>query len=302
MATYNIQNLTAAALQTGDRAQKLRTIVQEIGADVFSLQEVADRQALEMIFPLSAWSVIIDDDSRDGQDLAVAVRKPWKPVGFDADLDADDRHFLASERAVESYFPNRRDGLVVPVIKDGLKSPVYIASVHLKSRRDGRKSTDERREGAARILAQRCKGRFQGKLAAIMGDFNDNPDDRSLNILETGVADTAAGPEETDGALFANLCEPLVARDMVTEGCSPRDGGLIEIVVPGSRQRNNQLRGTDRYSGAILFDQILATPLLKKVWIKDSTQIYHKGIALQGPGFSRPSDHLPVYADFQLTP
>jgi exonuclease III len=304
LATYNIQNLTAESARTGDRIEKLRKIVADIGADVFALQEIADRQTAAFVFPASEWHLVIDDDSPDAQDLAIAIRKPWKPIGFDSDLDADDQHFLAPDKESESFFPNRRDGLVVTVSSPDGKASLVIVCVHAKSRRDGRSATDARREGAARVLAARIKAKFAGSPVAVMGDFNDTPDDRSLNILETGNPDAAAGPEEADGPLLTNLCEPLAVRDWASQGCKPqyveKQTGWIDVRVPGSRARNNQMRGTDRHSGPALFDQILISPSLKSAWIPGSTDIYRKPITLEGPGFSRPSDHMPVYADFAV--
>jgi endonuclease/exonuclease/phosphatase family metal-dependent hydrolase len=267
IATYNIQNLKTESARDGDRIAKLRKIVSDIGADVFALQEIADRKAVELVFSPTDWQIIIDDESKDEQDLAVAMRKTWKPLGFEADLDADDRHFLAPGQSSESFFPNRRDALHVPISTPDGRRTLHVICVHLKSRRDGRSKTESRREGAGRILATVISTRLSGQQVVVMGDFNDTPDDRCLNILETGQLEAPAGPEETDGALFVNLCEPLIARDWATEGCKPeyieKQTGWIDVRVPGSRKRNNDQRGSDRHSGPALFDQILISSSLK---------------------------------------
>jgi hypothetical protein len=67
-----------------------------LDAHVIGLQVRADRSAMELLFPVTDWHLVIDDDCTDLQDLAVAVRKPLGVVGLRPDLDADDEHFLAS--------------------------------------------------------------------------------------------------------------------------------------------------------------------------------------------------------------
>jgi hypothetical protein len=49
-----------------------------LDAHVIDLQEIADRAALERVFPPAEWHMVIDDDSTNAQDLAVAVRKPLR--------------------------------------------------------------------------------------------------------------------------------------------------------------------------------------------------------------------------------
>jgi hypothetical protein len=84
---------------------------------------------------------------------------------------------------------------------------------HGKSRAGGRAATDFRREGAARAMIHVLDRDF-----ILLGDFNGNPDDRSLNILETGDPNAPGGPEEIDGPFPANLTEPLMAEGHVSHG------------------------------------------------------------------------------------
>src|SRR5690606_4432905 len=88
--SYNIQNFSAEAATHGNRTARLRQIIAEINPDVIALQEIADRDALHLIFSPDQWTIIIDDDSRDRLDLAFAVRKPWIVLNAAPDLDADD--------------------------------------------------------------------------------------------------------------------------------------------------------------------------------------------------------------------
>jgi hypothetical protein len=87
--------------------------------------------------------------------------------------------------------------------------------------------SNPRREGAARAMLRVFERDFDGRGFILLGDFNDNPDDRSLNILETGDPNAPGGPEEIDGPFLSNLtervrCAALNRRGRpITYRCSP---------------------------------------------------------------------------------
>ena len=119
-------------------------------------------------------------------------------MGLPPDLDADDAPFLfAHER--ETFFPNRRNLLAVTgQLPD--ESATFVVMVHHgKSRAGGRTSTDVRREGAARAMLHVFERDFDDRDCILVGDFNSNPGDRSLNILEIGDPNAPGGPEKIDG-------------------------------------------------------------------------------------------------------
>jgi endonuclease/exonuclease/phosphatase family metal-dependent hydrolase len=308
IASYNIQFLSAS-IPTA-RRDSLRQVISRLDADVIGLEEIADRPALTNIFPTQNWHVIIDDDSGDDQDVAVVVnKKRFDVVGFNADLDADDTNFLFPSASDNSPFPNRRDVLVVEVRP---KQPAgsanvesfFVLVVHAKSRVGGRKVTDPRRELAAQMLVNKLKQSFADRNFFLLGDFNDNPDDRSSNILETGDANAVGGAEELDGPFLINLMESLVAQDRVSEGRTANDivGDKVSTVDPGSRKRNNDARGTNDNTGDILFDQILIPAWMKSRYVAGSAAVFDDKVAMQGSSTDRASDHLPVYAEFVLEP
>lgn len=105
IATYNIKFLSTGVQQQGDRLTKLRQVIELLEADVIGLQEIADRAALELLFPPAEWRIVIDDQSNESQDLAAVVRRPFRIVNFGPGLDADDEHFL---------FPASGDNLAFP--------------------------------------------------------------------------------------------------------------------------------------------------------------------------------------------
>jgi hypothetical protein len=83
-------------------------------------------------------------------------------------------------------------------------------------------------------------GDYEDKRFILLGDFNDNPDDKSLNILETGDIDAQGGAEENESAFLSNPAERLVALDQVSHGKSAADidpqTGRINVITAGSRR------------------------------------------------------------------
>lgn len=302
VASYNIKFLSTAVTGQGDRRAKLQEVIERLEADVIGLQEIKDRAALDLIFPSSQWEIVIDDDSGSDQDVAVVVRKPLRVIGLPSNLNADDQHFLFPGTSNNSFFPDRRDLLFVEVGLPNQTDTFFVMVHHAKARVGGRATTDPRREGAARDIVAKLKERFEDKNFILLGDFNDNPDDRSLNIMETGDSNALGGPEEIDGPFLINLMEPLVAADHVSHGRTSGDlsGDRVNTVDPTSRQRNNTARGTDQNTGDILFDQLLIPGWMSDRYVAGSAKVFDHEVGVRGNNTSRASDHLPIYADFEF--
>ena len=62
------------------------------------------------------------------------------------------------------------------------------------------RNADEKSAVSGR-LGQKLDRDYEDKWFILLRDSNDNPDDKSLNILETGDIDAQGGAEENDGAL-----------------------------------------------------------------------------------------------------
>ena len=152
VASYNIRFLSTAVSSQGNRLDKLKEVINLLDADVIGLQEIADRAALNLVFPPADWIVVIDDQSGDAQDVAVAVRKPFKVLGFNANFDAEPQNFLFPESTNDSFYPNKRDLLFVEVGLPTGDDTFFVMVEHSKARVGGRAVTDPRREGAARLL------------------------------------------------------------------------------------------------------------------------------------------------------
>jgi endonuclease/exonuclease/phosphatase family metal-dependent hydrolase len=312
VATYNIKffsirnspcgRLPVEDVRTqGKRLERLREVIRQLDAQVIGLQEIDDRQALEALFDPKEWTLIIDDDSQDCQDLALAVRHPLKVRGFTPpDFDAEGTNFLAAGESDE-FFPRRRDLLGVEVeTPEGCR--VWVLVHHAKSRSEGRADSDERRAGAAGRIVALLRERLAGRPLVLVGDFNDSPDDRSLNILERGDPQAEMEMEDEPDAFLVNLTEPLFAADQASFGRNSANiaGDRVVVEVPGARQRNFELRKTNMNTGDLLFDQLLASPELAAQYVKGSARIFDHPVAARGNDRDRASDHLPVYADFEL--
>lgn len=305
VVTYNIQNFNRETTANGERIKNLRKVIADINPTVVGVQEVADRACMEMVFPRDKWNVVIDDDSDDKQDVAFAVRKEWKLVGVAEDLDADDKNFIANGPKHESAFPNRRDGLFITIRQPGGKQEFTLINIHAKARVGGRPQSDARRENSSRQIVKEIRSRFADRQVIVLGDFNDTPDDASLNILETGDLNARGEAENRPDTFLVNLMEPLWAKNLVTHGGNvkrlDKKTGRLNIVYNEARDRNNRTRGREAGSGPALFDHILVTTNVQPMLAKPEATIYTHPQALDGPGFSRPSDHLPVFADINLT-
>jgi len=297
VATYNIKVFKESV--SSQRINRLKEVISELDAHVIALQEIESRTALKRLFDPDDWHIIIDDDSKPStpghldQDVALVVRKEFDIVSPD-DLEAEDEDFLFPSGRVGRYFPNRRDVLHVRVKFPQLDDPVSFLVMHLKARNDGRFTTTPRRVGAAELLVDALETDFDDVPFVLLGDFNDGPDDKSSNILETADDNAVAEDENNEGPFLINLTEPLVAADMISYALNfGSDGGRVAKVVHGSRDKNFDNRHNNVFVKKVLLDQILISVSLKSSYVAGSAGVF-------APKWSHKSasDHLPVFADF----
>jgi hypothetical protein len=158
------------------------------------------------------------------------------------------------------------------------------------------------------MIVEALENRFDGEDVILLGDFNDNPDDVSLNILETGREDADPGPDDTsDDTFLVNLTQSLLQDDHVSWGltASQISGGKLNSRVVGSRKRNNDERGTDGHVAPILFDQILVTRDMLSRYTVAAVKVFDDPIAQEGHVLGGPqdapidyaSDHTPVIVE-----
>lgn len=294
-----------------ERLKNMRTVIESVGPHILAAQEVESKAALSGILP-PGYTIAMADDPKEDQELAVAFKAPFTLAGKP--------RILFTKPSQDSAFPGRRN-----VLEVGLRAPngevIQVIVVHYKSRGGGRTESDPSRIEASRLLLDYLQSR-RYESAILLGDFNDTPDDESMNILESG---NHLGGEIDDepGKYFVNLMQSFYDDDYVTQGFFRRfRGTAIEPVVRGASDDNNRLRGQyyqfprDVKVTQALFDQILVSPPLYRQF--QSAAIYGEINALagresqvtrnkQGTAIIKlhgtlPSDHLPAYADFRYGP
>ena len=191
--------------------------------------------------------------------IPIAVRDNLEVAKFGQDLDADDDDFLFSGFANNLFFPKRRDVLVVDVGVPSENLTFTVMVVHTKARFGGRTTTEPRRIGSSVAIVQRLEQEFDGKRVILLGDFNDTPDDRSLNILESGDASIGPGADSNQGPFLINLTEELYDIGHVTFGRNTSDimGDSVVTIDVDARTRNLTNLGNDKHTGDQMFDQLL---------------------------------------------
>jgi endonuclease/exonuclease/phosphatase family metal-dependent hydrolase len=310
VATYNIYFLDEGI--TPSRKERLQKVLAELDADVIGFQEINTAAGLRNILP-AEYDIAMADDPEEVQELALAVRPPLKIISF---------HSVFPDTIYDHAFPRKRDLLEVRV--DGYGKNFVFLVHHAKSRRGGRNETAGRREAASKLMVEYIKSKLKKRNVILLGDFNDNPDDRSLNILEYGNPNAAAGIDSRGDTFLFNATERLLENDYCSYGYnylfdSTALSDTFNLVVAGARAENNKWRDkphdfmNDVKIKTILFDQILLSKNLKSKVA--AVGIFDRSVAIAG----RPSrvefingklqyterrdlasDHVPVWAILKL--
>ncbi len=259
VATYNIYWLDDGI--SAARQERLQTVVRELDADIIGFQEIQSKSALERILP-NNYTIGMLDDPEERQELAIAVREPY---------EITDLKMVFPEKVHDQAFPRKRDLLQAYV--EGYGRRLIILVHHAKSRSGGRAKTSLRREASATMTMRYLTSRVKYDHIVLLGDFNDNPDDRSLNILESGNPDALAGIDHRPDAFLYNTSEALLDSNYCSYGYNylydKIESDTFDPMVPGARAENNKWRDRphnfvrDVKVKAILFDQILVSQNLK---------------------------------------
>lgn len=311
--TYNLEWFNQGASE--ERLANIRSVLQNTAPDIVGLQEIEGKAALLKVFPASEWELALLDDPQEFQEVALAVRKPYKIEGWE---------MVFPGQELDYAFPGKRDLLKVTVrTPNGKKLVVYVN--HKKSRSGGRMQTDNQREMAAALISAYIAHAGDANVV-YLADANDSPWDRSTNILESGNVLAKAGANNDYSVLF-NPTDALYAEDWTTIGVHSLYFGEagVSAKVPGAREDNERLRGIDyRYPADVkvlqtFFDQVLVSPTLAAMGV--TARVYDGEDALRGlRGRVRvntdqqsgrrtveyteqgtiASDHVPVFADIQI--
>ena len=303
IATYNSNYLSACINHV--RAEALQQTLDLLKADVIAFQEVRDRNALEKFLPATEWTVVIDDDSTDDQNLAFAVRHGvdyFLLSGETSNAGNEDFLFRSS-----SNFPDKRDVLALGIRSHfmGEDKELVLLNHHAKSRYGGRVTTEPTRIAAAMEINTWINDNYPDT-TIVLGDFNDNPDDASLNTLESGM-ESPLLVENDPGTFLVNLSEPLLLDDHVSYGLNSRsyittERILIDHTDTGSRERNATQYSDDINVGKAMYDQILVSSASANVIYQGKAKLFEYFEAVTGNSDTRASDHLPVYVDAFIPP
>ena len=259
IATYNIYWLDDGISDA--RQERLQTVMRELNADIIGFQEIQSKSALERILP-DNYTIGMLDDPEELQELAIAVREPF---------EITDLKMVFPEKVHDHAFPRKRDLLQAYI--EGYGRRLIVLVHHAKSRSGGRDKTNPRREASATMTMRYLTSRVKYDHIVLLGDFNDNPDDRSLNILEYGKPDALPGIDQVPDAFLYNTSEALLDSNYCSYGYNylydKIESDTFELMVSGARAENNKWRGKphnfarDVKVKAILFDQILVSQNLR---------------------------------------
>lgn len=211
IAFYNIENLfdiendpltndddflpTSAKRWTPKRyknkLRKLGSVIAKIGEEntatapvIIGLAEVENKKVLSDLVSsenlISEKYSYIHYDSSDERGIDVALL--YKDDLFKVEYSETFSVFLQTETGERDY---TRDILLV---KGKLNNEtIHVIVNHWSSRREGEKETEYKRLAAARVvnsIITRLKNEEGDVKVIVMGDFNDNPGDRSITLLE----------------------------------------------------------------------------------------------------------------------
>ena len=259
VATYNIYWLDDGI--SNARQERLQTVIDKLDADIIGFQEIQSKSALERILP-DNYTIGMIDDPEELQELAIAVREPFEITDF---------KMVFPEKVHDQAFPRKRDLLQAYV--EGYGRRLIILVHQAKSRSGGRDKTNPRREASATMTMRYLTSRVKYDHIVLLGDFNDNPDDRSLNILEYGNPDALPGIDQVPDAFLYNTSEAMLDSNYCSYGYNylydKLESDTFDPMVSGARAENNKWRGKphnfaqDVKVKAILFDQILVSQNLK---------------------------------------
>lgn len=290
IASYNIKYLTACL--NGTRERSLSSVIDNLNADIIGVQEVKDRKALEYFFDPEDWLILIDDESNDDQNLAFVIRNSVNyRLASGQRLNVGDSDFIFPN---SSNFPDKRDVLKVYISLPQIEGEIEILNHHAKSRYDGRVTSESVRIGAALEIVDYIKASEPSRII-LLGDFNDTPDDASLNTIENGQL-SQLEMENDLGSLMVNLAEPVLQLDYVTYGLNTRSivDESINATIRGSRINNYRGYDDDYEVRKALYDQILISTHFYETLNYPQIAIYTEADAIQGNDNTRASDHVPI--------
>jgi hypothetical protein len=258
---------------------------------MIAFAEVENRFVLDQLFtatPLLKYHFeMIHRDSPDQRGIDVAlVYRPGR-------LTKISEKFFRIDYADEAI-PRTRDILYCTFMVD-LKDTIHVFVNHWPSRSGGQLSSERNRLYVASVLKSKTDSLFrldQRTKIIILGDFNDQPDNRSLQkVLQAGPTDSIPEP----GQLYNLSC--CKSKDV---GCGTHKYGrnwslFDQVIVSGDLLQEDRIYLLpDAYT--IFNPPFLLEPDDK--YLGNKPYRTYVGFKYHG-GYS---DHLPVYIDLKFSP
>ena len=170
---------------------KLGLVISKIGSpehesppNLIGLAEVENREVIDDLLNSTYLKDIpygaVHYDSMDERGIDVAFL--YHKETFELLNSETFSVYLENDEGIRDY---TRDILLVEGLLNGSK--VYVFVNHWSSRREGQKETEFKRLAAAETLVRAIDGIRSSDSEAqiiVMGDFNDNPSNKSIQILE----------------------------------------------------------------------------------------------------------------------
>ena len=265
-------------------AKVLAAMLDTIQPLVIGLSEVENRKVLQDLLaqkPLKKYHFgIIHHDSPDprGIDVALLYNKEMMNEPFDAFLSV--RFPFAPE--------DRTRDIVYLKGYVNESDPLWIFVNHWPSRRGGADDSEKKRLVAEKVLRDKIDDIFKGEPNArviVMGDFNDNPIDESLQDLSS-TKTTKIPAEET----LANLMKPLYQKGEFTLKYRDENDVFDQFIVSENLLNNRDSYYVRNSSAHIFKPGWILFKHPKYGWIPNRTYSYDRWVK----GYS---DHLPVYMD-----
>lgn len=175
-----------------NKLRKLAKVISKIGEDsieespaIVGLAEVENKKVLQDLIEsegLAGKSYnFVHYDSLDERGVDVALL--YKSNLFEVISSETFSVELYTETGERDY---TRDILLVHGKLQ--QNPIYIVVNHWSSRREGEKETEHKRIAAAKVvntIVNKIKNKDASPKIIVMGDFNDNPEDISIELLES---------------------------------------------------------------------------------------------------------------------
>jgi len=267
-------------IKLNNLANAIATLIDDSNPVVIGLCEVENKHVLEDLVKtkrLKPYNLsLIHKDSPDERGIDVAALYNPKTLK------------LRETQFLKVNLPDEKDHTRDILFIDGLllNERFYFIFNHWPSRREGETASEPKRMAAAQVVFDKCTSVLSvdsGANLVIAGDFNDEPTNKSLLLLESVKAKNTS---------IINLSKALAAKGKGTHSFKNEWNMLDQIMVSSSLSQSDQF--------VCPTDATIHQPdwlLFKHKDGSVSPNKSYSGTRFHASGYS---DHLPVYIKLEL--